>query len=223
MKMKKALWLMISILALSRIQATDATTSTILGFSPDGRYMAFEQSGVFDGSGFAHCTLFILDVDLNDYVIRPVKSVQEDENSPDPVKEVRRKSLAFLTKYNIVSGVNPGTPLPFEMKRNAEGELVQFSHDGMDYQLILYLRPANELSELTELSVKMIDLRLRRGNETRILQKDKKIPESRGPAFFYSIRSITVFQKKLAVEVEYYRPGFEGPDTRQIMVTGLLF
>ena len=56
-----------------------------------------------------------------------------------------------------------------------------------------------------------------------ILQKDRGIPKSRGecPAG-YSIEDVYIYKNGIAVIIAYSMPGFEGPDVRQLVVTGKL-
>jgi predicted secreted protein len=50
-------------LALSNTiaRAGDAATRAIVGFSPDGRYFAFEQHDTRGGSGFPYVEIFVVD------------------------------------------------------------------------------------------------------------------------------------------------------------------
>src|SRR5690606_10447936 len=43
-------------------QAGDRALFDALGYSPDGRYFAFEEYGVQDGSGFPYSNIYVIDL-----------------------------------------------------------------------------------------------------------------------------------------------------------------
>ena len=55
-----------SLLAAAPALAADGAQSRALGYSADGKYFAFEQFGVQDGSGFPYWDVFVLDLAAND-------------------------------------------------------------------------------------------------------------------------------------------------------------
>ncbi len=60
--------------------AADAAERAVHGFSPDGRYFAFEQYGVQDGSGFPYADVFIVDLEGDKWVEgTPIRVLLEDE------------------------------------------------------------------------------------------------------------------------------------------------
>jgi predicted secreted protein len=65
--------------------AADGAQSHAIGFSPDGKYFAFEQYGIQDGSGFAFSDIFVLDIAADSWVKgTPVRVLEETEtNSVD--------------------------------------------------------------------------------------------------------------------------------------------
>ena len=48
--------------------AGDSAQFDAIGYSPDGRYFAFEQFGIQDGSGFAYSEIFIIDLQTDSFV-----------------------------------------------------------------------------------------------------------------------------------------------------------
>ncbi|MCX7347082.1 MAG: DUF2259 domain-containing protein [Alphaproteobacteria bacterium] len=73
--------------------AADGAQSRALGYSADGKYFAFEQFGVQDGSGFPYWDVFVLDLAANDWVKgTPVRILVEDEEQRLP--EARRQAMA---------------------------------------------------------------------------------------------------------------------------------
>jgi predicted secreted protein len=71
-------------LALSNTiaRAGDAATRDIIGFSPDGRYFAFEQHGIQDGSGFPYAEIFVIDAAEDRWVPgTPIRKRADDEKA----------------------------------------------------------------------------------------------------------------------------------------------
>ena len=55
------LTLVFALLAIGPVNAGDSAERRAMGFSVDGRYFAFEQFGIQDGSGFPYADIFIVD------------------------------------------------------------------------------------------------------------------------------------------------------------------
>ncbi len=73
--------------------AGDAASRKILGFSPDGRYFAFEQYGVQDGSGFPYAEVFVIDTEEDKWVAEgPVRKRIDDEKAT--LAEARKAASA---------------------------------------------------------------------------------------------------------------------------------
>ena len=80
-------------LASAPALAADGAQSRAIGYSADGKYFAFEQFGVQDGSGFPYWDVFVLDLAANDWVKgTPVRILVEDEEQRLP--EARRQAMA---------------------------------------------------------------------------------------------------------------------------------
>ena len=47
--------------------AGESAQFNALGFSDDGRYFAFEQFGIQDGSGFPYSDIFLIDLDTDSF------------------------------------------------------------------------------------------------------------------------------------------------------------
>jgi predicted secreted protein len=87
--------------------------------------------------------------------------------------------------------------------------------------LALIDRPTGRKNELG-MREKMFELDLLAGGKRTALQKDTELPKGRSGAYLYSIVAAYVNGNKVAAFVSYERPGFEGPDRRQMIVTGAL-
>src|SRR5713226_4784899 len=51
-----------------------------IGFSEDGRFLAFEQYAVEGGTGYAVLTVYIVEVEKNDWVVKPISYTDEKSN-----------------------------------------------------------------------------------------------------------------------------------------------
>ena len=90
--------------------ANDAAARRIIGFSPDGRYFAFEQYGTQDWSDNQSGYSEIAVIDTNDDSFvggKPIKIVDERENSGLTLEEARRRAKPprrlVLAKYSIAA------------------------------------------------------------------------------------------------------------------------
>jgi predicted secreted protein len=63
MKASTAVWAAVCITASTPVRSSDLAVFNLIGFSESGRYLAWEQYGVQDGSGFPYCNLQLLDLD----------------------------------------------------------------------------------------------------------------------------------------------------------------
>jgi predicted secreted protein DUF2259 len=64
--------------------AADKMSHSVLGWSPDGRYLAFERSVTLDGSGYPMCEVLVVDAEAGEISGGPFKAVLEDERiSPE--------------------------------------------------------------------------------------------------------------------------------------------
>jgi predicted secreted protein len=90
-------------------QAADSAALVFLGLSPDGKYAAFEQYGVQDGSGFAFSSIQILDIDANRFATNSIDSLDENPNyeaEEQGTKVVRtanyKKAQAQFKNFGII-------------------------------------------------------------------------------------------------------------------------
>ena len=106
--------LQLSAIALAFLTASAASAGDVaemrpLGFSPDGKFFAFEQFGEQDGSGFAYAEIQVIDTKTDQYVPgTPVSVLISREEAS--IGEARRESLkqakAILDERKI--GDDPG-------------------------------------------------------------------------------------------------------------------
>ncbi len=218
--------------------AGDFAERQILGFSPDGRYFAFEQFGVQDGSGFPYADIFVIDTATDEWVKgSPFRVLLKDERAQ--LKWARRDAFAKagkLLKKLVISqpgrllASNPPGELsadPHEVRVNARAAILQLT-EPWTFRLeeipLASRRCADYLSQPAQgfrLTVQ------KQGGAPRVLHSDASIPNSRGCPLRYAISDIAVLEpdagrRIFAVLVSVYVFGFEGPDRRFLAVTGAL-
>lgn len=203
-------------------RAGDAATLEILGFSRDGSRFAFAQHGILDGSGAAYAQVFVLDVARNAFAAPPALEGRPEAYG-DPLARVRARALAraepALRRAGIVRGL---TGRVAARAATAGARRLEFALRGRAQVLSLAVRPLPDRPECPETGLALLDLRLVVGGRTRVLQRDERLPASRGCAFAYALDRALVQGSGLAVMVRVFRKGFEGPDVRWIAVTARL-
>src|SRR5215470_8059679 len=81
--------------------AGDYADLTFIGFSADGRYLAFEESGTWDGAGGDYATTYFINVAKNTYALP--SAVFEWEM--DSMKESARGPLLARYNRNVAAGL----------------------------------------------------------------------------------------------------------------------
>ncbi|MCS7067237.1 MAG: DUF2259 domain-containing protein [Meiothermus sp.] len=201
---------------LGLARAGDAATLEFWGFSRDGKYLAFEQYGVQDGSGFPYAELYVVDVARNTLLHSAKVVEQGGGTSAEARGKVLAQSRAALARYGIVQG-NQGRFAPVAGK-NAPVQRVEFTALGRPRRLELTTSEApREPSCLTQPS-RLLELRL----DGKALQRDTRLPASRACAYDYEIHSVFVLGSSLAVFVRVTLDGFEGPNLRWMVVSARL-
>lgn len=233
--------LLVSLLLSVFTFAGDASEYQKIGFSPDGKYFAFVQYGIQDGSGFAYAEAAIVNVDSNQFALKKRVVIEtEAQVSATVARDMAIRQLS-LTKYRIQSGKNLGRDLLVRLPTDhSEYGPAIFSYDFWaeggasttipKYEVLLESKAAEDTtegkwcSEFLAGSPQMLKLSLAGKEATdgsiQVLQDDQKLPASRGCAFDYRVSSVTTFQGKIAVGVRYSQVGFEGPDVRTLIITG---
>jgi len=216
--------------------AGDYAKLEVIGFSQEGRYLAFEEYGTQDGSGFPYSSIFFIDTAKNSFAVPPIKVRIEKEAASEGQARRQAANLAAksLAAYRIVRG-NTGnlvlSHLPTDLTFDDEDKQVRFAEEiGSMYHKGDYALKLNEIplktpecqsygDETFGLELTLSD---KEGNATRTLQKDVALPASRGCALSYDIRSVYIYKGLIAAFVSVYTRGFEGPDLRHLAVTGKL-
>lgn len=232
-----------------------------IGFSEDGSYLAFEQYGIQDGSGFAFSEIYVVDVDNNSYVVAPfVLSSQDDEQGLHSISTTRTSNRSAaqpaLSVYNIISG-NIGQQVVNRLRtdifadsrnvyfpKNLVSVLYRYKADDSDYSenndyYQLSLGTQAVVTDNCEFNAPFghpepvlftLMLRDAENQSLQVLQEDTVLFDSRNCAFEYVIREVYMYQRshggaqinKLAVFLNSFEVGFEGPDSKWLVVTGAI-
>lgn len=201
--------------------AGDEATLDFIGFSRDGRHMAFEQYGTQDGSGFPYSEMHVVDVARNTLVSSVRVLLKAESASLGQARnQTMTQSRAALTRYGIVRG-NQGRFAEVAPKRE-HWQSFDFTALGRRYSLNLNETLAPATPACGDNVPKYLSLTLRFGTFERMIQNDTRLPASRACAYDYEVHSVFVFGRSLAVFVKLLSTGFEGPDVRWMVVTTTL-
>ncbi len=219
--------------------AGDFAEREVIGFSPDGRYFAFEEYGVQDGSGFPYSNIYVIDVEGDSWLPgTPIRVLMEDEQLE--LDEARDRALEqaspklddlAIAVEPVHVASNPVTQL------NADFNFVLVNprivappiDDPYAFKLSTYALPAGADYCADFGETKGFQLDVIHGEDDRVvtLQRDERLPQSRGCPLDYQIADVYTYypdggQPVFAVLVRMIQVGFEGPDGRYIAIAGPL-
>ena len=241
-KLIRSLAFAIVMLVVTSVYAGDLSTLNFIGFSNDGRYLAFEEYGLQDGSGYPFATIHIIDTTKNAYAAARIDVMVEDEMGAESTarSRVAVKASKKLKQFRIVRGntgrlvlSHPLTDLTFEGEAGKKADtLVKFSeevtpyHREGDYELLLTPIKVTP-KDCTDYGYDIFMLELKLTNNagegtSKFLQKDVSLPASRGCVMSYRIQDVYIYKGTIAVFISFDTPGFEGPDTRFMVTAGKL-
>lgn len=215
--------------------AGDEAQRNIFGFSPDGRYFAFEQYGVQDGSGFPYADIFIIDTSTDEWVgDSPFRVLLKDERAQQ--KWARREAISkagnwlkklVITQPGRVLASNPPAELSADPHRVAvnSSTIINAKPERWTFTLEEKTFSDEKCAGYTSTPVKGFQLSVQKSGSAAIaLHEDAAIPKSRGCPLRYAISDIIIHEPKsgahvFAALISVYRFGFEGPDRRFLAVT----
>ncbi|WP_413291486.1 DUF2259 domain-containing protein [Bdellovibrio sp. HCB337] len=226
--MKKMIFALSLILG-SQAFAADQFNFHNLGFSPAGYTFAFAQSAVQDGSGFPVAQVHIVNVAKNTIVATEKVMIQDESSydAQDALNLAIKNSKSKFKKFAITPNTNRGQIIAFEQLSEQNGV---FLVNGKKFELNLAEKDAGNTnpddywcndygSKMMKLTLSQLD----KGQEkTIVLQEDQKQPKSRYCSFNYTIANAIRLGKSLVVVLSYQTPGFEGPNSEYMVVTGNL-
>lgn len=217
--------------------AAERALLDVIGYSGDGRYFAFEEYGVQDGSGFAYSNIYVVDLIEDRWVIgTPVRVLAEgDQSSLSEIREEAQTGVAQrLADLDIR---HPADVLAYR----GDGEV---GDDGLEMafgQIGYFGQTVDEL-ERYKLSLDIFKaptstpcmdwfgdepmgfkLSLSYEDYLVTLFEDTDLPRSRGCPVTYKITGVYVpfYAQDLThgvVILSSFPRGFEGPDRRFVAV-----
>jgi predicted secreted protein len=217
--------LLIALILSSLAVAGDAANLEFIGFSRDGAYLAFEQFGMQDGSGFPYSEVSIVRVSQNRLLEKASQTIERDSASVlEAIRAARGKLATAFKRYGIVAG-NQGRFLGLSdrLEDRTEGyQGADFVAFGRTYTLEVRSQDAGSIPQVCVQMPQLLNLTLSVARQPRALQRDTRLPASRQCAHGYEMRSGHLLGRSLAVFVSYRTLGFEGPDARWMVVTTTL-
>lgn len=234
--------LFLGLLGLFIVAATAATAGdnaerAIIGFSPDGRYFAFEQYGVQDGSGFPYSEIFVVDLDANQWVKgSPFRGTAEEDGAL--VSAARAKSAKAAQKLLAqLQTTEPGEVLASQAVTLTSADRRRltfdpyFISDGkqsanrytLSLELVPFSAPENCYAEDGKQRGFKLTITDNDRNTAKEAHKDNAIPASRYCPRDYDIADVIAYQAPSGSEravalIGVYTTGFEGYDRRLIAV-----
>jgi len=231
--------LAVSLLLISAAPALagDAATFNPLGFSEDGRFFAYEEYGIQDGSGFPYDTVTIVDLIKDKWVAPPVRVRLEDETAGLAAarEQAMAKARAMLEKVALTTPTQT-------LLLNADGEVgangteVSFGTfgNGLDaprdpFTLTLTSFDSTSTEPCASYGMEgavqgfALGLADSDGNSAEIY-RDEAVPASRGCVSDYRIHAVVgpyaqgFNASPFVAVISVYSLGFEGPDRRFVTV-----
>lgn len=211
--------------------AGDRALVDVIGYSDDGRYFAFEEYGIEDGSGFPYSNIYVIDLRADKWVAgSPYRARLETGDADVNMARQDAQSLAAAK----LEALDISVPADL-VAHNGDGET-----DG-DPHSLAFGKPGYGLDEPSD--VRTLELEVFAADssepcETYLgerakgyallldgteLQRDTTLPRSRGCPLDYRIHGVVMPAdwSGLTAEVAIlavYPFGFEGPDRRFIAV-----
>ena len=207
-----------------------------IGYSQDGRYFAFEEFGIQDGSGFAFSNVYIIDLTEDRWVVGTPVRVQANEdtqtllairNSSREQIQVRLDDLEISKPAQIAAYNGDGAP-------EIDGLSIRFGVPGISepgavigaYDVSLEVYEAQSGAPCMDWfgdGAKGFSLSIEDYGVTRQVHEDMALPRSRGCPITYRISGVylpfeaTDISRAVAL-ISVYAYGFEGADRQFIAV-----
>ncbi len=215
--------------------AGDRALFEVLGYSDDGRYFAFEEYGIQDGSGFPYANIYLIDLPADRWMSGTPARVllQDDESALWQARERARQEVAsrldeFAVREpgHLIALNGDGEPgdgrslefgavgfLPYQVRGHYVLTLETFEADTPD-DCALYLGE----------EAKGFALRLSGEGADRVLHRDTgTLPRSRGCPMDYRVYGVVAQPDTGSIDngvaiISVYPFGFEGPDRRFLAI-----
>lgn len=226
--------LVLSVLMLPALPAQSAELAerSILGYSDDGRYFAFEQFGIQDGSGFAYSEIFIIDLVEDRWAPGGPVRVRREEDGAS-LRGAREDAMELagphLNQYGIGASFRvlaSTTP----MESGSQEEVMEFNPrailtpiDPLRTLRIenLPMSSSRDCFDMVETAGFALSLQVHDGPKQTIY-RDTQLPLSRRCPARYGISAIVVpfdgAPGRAVALISVYQLGFEGLDRRFLAV-----
>ena len=216
--------------------AAERAEFDLIGYSPDGKYFAFEEYGIQDGSGFAYSSVYVLDVDNDSWVgDSPYRAHADDENTA--LRDIRQAALEAAFETIISHDISHPARL---IALNGDGE-PEADELTLDFGLPGYAKPDSRFGDY-ELSFEIYDapsgedcmgyfgdkakgfrLLFTEDDAISIVHEDSRIPKSRGCPVTYRASAVIVpFEatdiSRAVTLISVWTHGYEGLDRRFIAI-----
>jgi predicted secreted protein len=214
--------------------AGDRTLIDVIGYSEDGRFFAFEEFGIQDGSGFPFSTIYVVDLPADSWVTGSPYRVRldaEDAELSDARDQVYELAEPTLDELDIYEAAFPLFVNADGDPRSNVGHEAVFGDPGYGLDDVMTERRLT-LETFTLPSTQDCDGLMGEealgfalsldGNE--IYRDQGTLPESRGCTMGYKIYAIlkpaewTMAAGGTLAVIGSYPFGFEGPDRRFLVV-----
>jgi predicted secreted protein len=220
-------------LLASPVLAGDRALIDLLGYSEDGRYFAFEEFGIQDGSGFPYSTIYIVDLPADKWVAGSpfrVRSDSEDADLSDVRDEAHEQAAPKLEELEIYEAAFPLFVNADGDPRTNAGDEAVFGDPGFGLgevmsqrTLTLAVTPATPGADCAVIDNEVFGFSLSLDG-AEVYADPATLPQSRGCAMGYKIYAVvrpaewtTAPTGELAI-ISTYPFGFEGPDRRFLVV-----
>jgi predicted secreted protein len=220
------------------VRAGDAAQVQVIGFSPDGKYVAIEQYGMQDGSGWPYADIFVIDLAADDWVDGTPVSVmlKDDMAMPPQARAAAMKEAAAVLERVGIDGSVRGMPLLRHELTDGSidphgASFRMFWNAPLTYELKLTEREIAAPADCPEdfAPFKLYDLVLvYPDGRQRVLHQDKTLPKSRGCPMGYGIAEVWHFKPAYdapegtepaeLILLHMQQPGFEGPNVRFLAI-----
>lgn len=193
----------------------------VVGFSPDGRYAAYIEHGVGEGSGYPWARLRVTEVARNAEAAAPVvfrlDSGRTADTEEEAVRKARQAATAALGKLRVPSWVPPRI-----VRHEPDGELTD--GDGAPIGT-LQIKPREARGKcdepfrplLLQLTLFFLD-----DDRPARLAADSALPKDRPCASACELAGMFAHKKSALALVRCTVPGFEGPAAKYTAYAGVL-
>lgn len=219
-------------------RAGDYAFEAAIGFSPDGRYFAFEEYGIEDGSGFPYSNIFVIDLETDTFAPQtPVRLRIDNEAASlaDVRAQAAGKARPVLAKYEtnapavVAYARGLGDFADFEggltteiVARVAFPNTSDPTGPAKDhFDLVLRHIPARSVAKCPLDTIGFQLEKIDAAGQRRFVHKDEKILLSRGCPLKYRISRVYLpaFGRGdyAAILISVFQTGFEGANRRFVV------